>query len=58
LVSFFEVYIADNEKFRPFLRSSYAEYLSQGQKFKLDFITAASDQKLSQLIEKLRARRQ
>ncbi|MCE2662341.1 MAG: alpha/beta hydrolase, partial [Microcystis sp. 53602_E8] len=50
LVSFFEVYIADNEKFRPFLRSSYAEYLSQGQKFKLDFITAASDQKLSQLI--------
>ncbi|NCR00446.1 MAG: alpha/beta hydrolase [Microcystis aeruginosa L211-101] len=58
LVSFFEVYIADNEKFRPFLRSSYAEYLSQGQKFKLDFITAASDQKLSQLIEKLRVHRQ
>jgi predicted dienelactone hydrolase len=58
LVSFFEVYIANNEKFRPFLLSSYAEYLSQGQKFKLDFITAASDEKLSQLIEKLRARRQ
>jgi threonyl-tRNA synthetase len=58
LVAFFEVYIADNEKFRPFLLSSYAEYLSQGQKFKLDFITAASDQKLSQLIEKLRVHRQ
>ena len=58
LVAFFEVYIADNDKFRPFLLSSYAEYLSQGQKFKLDFITAASDQKLSQLIEKLRVHRQ
>ena len=58
LVSFFEVYIADNDKFRPFLLSSYAEYLSQGQKFKLDFITAASDEKLSQLIEKLRVHRQ
>ncbi|GCL54233.1 hypothetical protein NIES3806_15700 [Microcystis aeruginosa NIES-3806] len=57
-VAFFEVYIADNDKFRPFLLSSYAEYLSQGQKFKLDFITAASDQKLSQLIEKLRVHRQ
>jgi hypothetical protein len=54
LVAFFEVYIADNEKFCPFLLSSYAEYLSQGQKFKLDFITAASDEKLSQLFRIVR----
>jgi predicted dienelactone hydrolase len=57
LVAFFEVYIGRNEKFRPFLLSSYAEYLSQGQQFKLDFITAASDDELSKLIEKLRVRR-
>jgi predicted dienelactone hydrolase len=57
LVAFFEVYVGRNEKFRPFLLSSYAEYLSQGQKFKLDFITAASADELSQLIEKLRVKR-
>lgn len=57
LVAFFEVYIGKNEKFRPFLLSSYAEYLSQGQQFKLDFITAASDEELVQLIKKLQVHR-
>jgi predicted dienelactone hydrolase len=49
--AFFEVYIGGNDKFRPFLQSSYAEYLGQGQEFKLDFISAASSDDLSQAIE-------
>jgi predicted dienelactone hydrolase len=57
LVSFFEVYTAGNEQYRPFLRSSYAEYLSQGQEFKLDFISAASSDDLSALVRRLQVAR-
>jgi len=53
-VSFFEVYIARNDRYRAYLQSSYAEYLSQNEEFKLDFISAASSQKLSERIQQFR----
>jgi predicted dienelactone hydrolase len=53
LVSFFEVYTAGNDRFRPFLSSEYAEYLSQSEQFKLDLITAASSDELTDLARRL-----
>jgi predicted dienelactone hydrolase len=53
-VAFFEVYIADRNEIRPYLRSSYAEYLSQGEAFKLDSLGAASSDKLAEAIEKFK----
>jgi predicted dienelactone hydrolase len=53
-ISFFEVYINQNEKFRPYLQSAYAEYLSQDQEFKLDLISKASVPKLIDVIEKFK----
>ena len=50
-IAFFEVYLNQNEKFRPYLQSAYAEYLSQGEEFKLDFISGASVPKLVEAIE-------
>ncbi|MGH2415371.1 MAG: alpha/beta hydrolase, partial [Microcystaceae cyanobacterium] len=53
-VAFFEVYISKNNDYRPYLQSSYAEYLSQNEQFKLDFISAASDDELAAAIEKFK----
>lgn len=50
-IPFFELYINKNEQFRPYLQSAYAEYLSQGEEFKLDFISQASSNKLADIIE-------
>ncbi len=50
-VPFFSTYIQNNDSFRPFLRSSYAEYLSKDQSFKLDFISRASTPALVNAIE-------
>ncbi len=54
LVPFFEVYISKNESYRPYLQSAYAEYISQNNQFKLDFISAASSNKLATTIEKFK----
>jgi len=54
LVPFFEVYISKNESYRPYLQSAYAEYLSQNNQFKLDFISATSSNKLANSIEKFK----
>lgn len=54
--AFFQIYIGNNESYRPYLRSSYAEYLSQGETFKLDFISAASSDEFASAIEKFKAR--
>ena len=53
-IPFFEIYINQNEKFRPYLQSAYAEYLSQGEQFKLDFISQDSVPKLIEAIEKFK----
>jgi predicted dienelactone hydrolase len=53
-IPFFEVYLNQDEKFRPYLQSSYAEYLSQGKEFKLDLISQASVPKLVDAIERFK----
>lgn len=53
-VAFFENHITPNKQYRPYLQSSYAEYLSQNQDFKLDVISGASSQKLIDRIQQFR----
>lgn len=52
--SFFEVHLNNNENYRPYLQSSYAQYLSNDQEFKLSFITEASADKLKTTIDDFR----
>lgn len=53
-VAFFEVHLNNNKDYRPYLQSSYAEYLSENQEFKLDFITEASSDKLEAKFEQFK----
>ncbi len=55
ILAFSEVYVANNEDYRPFLQSSYLEYLSEGQEFKTFLITEASSEKLLDAIEQFRS---
>jgi predicted dienelactone hydrolase len=50
-VPFFSSYIQNKDTYRPFLRSSYAENLSKGERFKLDFISGASSPDVTAAIE-------
>lgn len=54
MVAFFEVYIANNEDYRPFLSASYSAYLSQDQPFKFYVITRASSEELEAELKKYR----
>ncbi|MDV3000441.1 MAG: hypothetical protein N5P05_002047 [Chroococcopsis gigantea SAG 12.99] len=54
LTAFFEIYISKNDSFRPFLQSAYAQYLSEGEQFKLDFISAASSDSLAEELYQFR----
>jgi predicted dienelactone hydrolase len=56
LLSFFEVYIANNPQYRPYLGSSYDAYLSENENFKVYRISAASEPALRKAIEEFRAR--
>ena len=51
ILAFAEVYVANNADYRPYLQSSYLEYLSQDQKFKSYLISNASSEKLVDAIE-------
>jgi predicted dienelactone hydrolase len=51
-LAFFEMYIDKNADFRPYLQSNYVEYLNQKKAFQLNFISAASSDKLAKAIEK------
>ncbi len=53
-LAFFETYIDKNENYRPYLQSSYAEYLSQDETFKLDLISEASSDELEAAIKNFR----
>ncbi len=53
-VAFFEVHMKQNEEYRPYLKSSYAEYLSQNETFKLSFITEASSDKVKEAIKEFK----
>jgi hypothetical protein len=56
VLSFFEVYVAKNAEYLPYLSASYDAYLSQDQKFKVYLISGASEPALKQAIEDFRAR--
>jgi predicted dienelactone hydrolase len=51
IIAFFEVYIAKNERFRPYLTSAYGEYLSQNQAFKFYWIDSSSQPALQQALK-------
>lgn len=51
---FFEVHLNNNQDFRPYLQSNYAEYLSTDQQFKLSFITKESSDQLKGAIDTFR----
>ncbi|MGL5036049.1 MAG: alpha/beta hydrolase, partial [Microcystaceae cyanobacterium] len=53
-IPFFEVYLNQNEKFRPYLQSAYAVYLSLDKEFKLDLISQTSIPKLIEAIDKFK----
>ncbi len=51
-LAFFEVYLLDNAKYRPYLQASYAAYLSRQEAFKLYLIDASSAPRLRQALDK------
>ncbi|AFZ54466.1 alpha/beta hydrolase [Cyanobacterium aponinum] len=53
-LAFFEVHLNNNQDFRPYLQSNYAEYLSTDQQFKLSFITKESSDQLKGAIDTFR----
>ncbi|EDY37445.1 conserved hypothetical protein [Cyanobium sp. PCC 7001] len=53
-VPFFGVHLRQDPAFRPFLRSSYAEYLAKDQRFKLFMVSGASSQAVADDIEAFR----
>jgi predicted dienelactone hydrolase len=56
VLSFFEVYLAQNPQYRPYLSASYDAYLSQKQNFKIYKISVASEPALEQAIQDFRAK--
>ena len=53
-VPFFEIHLRNNKTYLPFLSSSYSQYLSNGQKFQLYLISAASSPGVVSAIESFR----
>lgn len=50
-LGFFETYIANNPKFRPYLQASYATYLSRQEPFKVYLIDASSASQLDRTLD-------
>ncbi len=55
-LAFFEIYLANNAQFKPYLTSSYLKYLSQEQPFQAFLISTFSEPALIEAIEDFRAR--
>jgi predicted dienelactone hydrolase len=53
VLAFFEVHIAKNEQYRPFLTSAYGKYLSQNQTFRFLLIDAAAQPALQESVAAL-----
>lgn len=56
VLSFFEVYIANNQSYQPYLTSSYTNFLSENEKFKVYMIGIASEPALKQAIMEFNAK--
>lgn len=57
ILAFFEVYLAKNEQFRPFLTSAYGKYLSQDQRFRFLLIDGSAQQTLKESLIQFERRR-
>ena len=57
-LAFFEVYIARNSDYLPYLNPSYAQYLSEGEQFKAFMITGASTEELVEAIAQFKQENQ
>ncbi len=55
MLAFFEIYIANNQDYRPYLQSSYVHYISQGQDFPAHLISGDSTEALRDIIKKYRS---
>ena len=58
IVAFYEVYLAQNSNYLPYLDAAYAAYLSQDQEFKAFLITEKSTKELIEAISKFKAENQ
>jgi predicted dienelactone hydrolase len=58
LVAFYEVYLAKNSDYRPYLDPAYSAYLSEQQDFKAFLITGASTDELVEAITKFKQENQ
>jgi predicted dienelactone hydrolase len=56
-VAFFEVHIANNAQFRPFLTAAYGEYLSKDQPFRFSLLDSASQPALQESVRTFQNRR-
>ncbi len=58
MLAFYEVYLANNSDYRPYLDAAYSTYLSQKQDFKSYLITGASTDELVEAITKFKQENQ
>ncbi len=54
MLAFFEVYIAQNKDYAPYLQSSYVQYLGEDEEFKAHLISQDSSEAIQKMIEKFR----
>ncbi len=54
MLAFYEVYVANNSDFRPYLNPSYPAYLSENEEFKAYLITGKSSQELQETVTKFK----
>lgn len=50
-LAFFEVYLTNNQKYRLYLRSSYAAYLSSKEPFKIYLVNSSASEQISQAFD-------
>ncbi|MFB2939431.1 alpha/beta hydrolase [Aerosakkonemataceae cyanobacterium BLCC-F154] len=55
-LAFFEVYLQNDETYRPYLQAAYTEYLSRDRQFKVFLISAKSDKGLGEASREFRAK--
>ena len=53
-LSFFEVYLAENSEFKPYLKPGYPNYLGENEDFKAHLITRESVPVLNEMIQRFR----
>ncbi|MGK7941948.1 MAG: alpha/beta hydrolase [Crocosphaera sp.] len=55
MLAFFEVYIAQNRDYTPYLESSYVQYLGEDEEFKAHLISKESSEAIQEMIEQFKS---